>query len=288
MKATKRTSSAMSSGWFGASAATAVLFCLAAAGAVTAGPYVLEDLNSTAVIDPDSSNGVLSWIVDDTENLAKQWFWVRIGEGAEQSIDSIDADGPLVNHLDNDFDPGKESLQLRYEGAALQIDVSLKLVGGAEGSGISDMAEAISVTNMSDGELVVHFYQYVDLNLGGVAGDDTVEAVPPFGVVQTSGAGWVSETADTPAVSRYEVGLVPVILNKLNDGDADDLANIVGPVGGDVCWAFQWDFELGPGGSFILSKDKHLVIPEPATVAILLVGGLAALSSRGLGKRHMK
>ena len=124
------------------------------------------------------------------------------------------------------------------------------------------------------------FYQYVDLNLGGVAGDDTVEALPPFGVVQSSGDGWVSEAADTPAVDRYEVGPAQVILDKLNDGEPDTLANIGGPVAGDVCWAFQWDVELNPGGSFLLSKDKHLVIPEPATLGLLLVGGLMALNLR--------
>ena len=28
-------------------------------------------MNSVAVVDPDSSDGVLSWIVDDVENLAR-------------------------------------------------------------------------------------------------------------------------------------------------------------------------------------------------------------------------
>jgi hypothetical protein len=41
--------------------------------------------------------------------------------------------------------------------------------------------------------------------------------------------------------------------------------------GGNVRWAFQWDFTLQPGGAFLFSKDKGISpVPEPG--ALLLLG----------------
>ena len=254
-----------------------LLVCLATARPALATVYQLEDLNSAALVDADSSVGMSSWTVDGTENLFQQWFWIRLGDGAEQSIDTIDLDEPLADHQDNDYDPGKESLQLRYEGSGLRIDVSLELTGGTWGSGVSDLLEAISIHNIGDEELDLHLFQYVDFNLGGTSEGDTGEIIVPFGVIQTEGAVYRSETADAPAPNRYEIGLTPVILDQLEDDDADDLNNSVGPITGDVSWAFQWDFVLEPGGSFIISKNKHLTVPEPYTLALLLTGVFALL-----------
>ena len=80
--------------------------------------------------------------------------------------------------------------------------------------------------------------------------------------------------------SRYEVALVPAIIDKLNDGDADDLNDVAGPITGDVAWAFQWDISMEPGGSFLISKSKRLVVPEPASLGLLVVGGLIVLKRR--------
>ena len=246
----------------------------------TATLYLLEDLNSSSLVDDGSDEGMSTWLVEGTDNLFQQWFWIRFGDGPEQSIDTIDADGPLSIHADNDFDPGLESLQLRYEGSDLQIDVSLELVGGLPGSDVSDLLEAIAINNIGQTVLDLHFFQYVDFDLAGTAGDDTVQVFPPYGVTQSEGAGWVSETADTPAPDRYEAALVPTIINKLRDANADDLSNATGPITGDVAWSFQWDFVLGPNDSFIISKNKHLVVPEPATLGLLLIGGAALLKRR--------
>lgn len=256
------------------------LACFAGVWPASATMYTLEDRNSTVEVEADSSEGAYSWVVDGTDNMARQWFWVRLGDGPEMPINAIDGDGPQASHQDNDFDPGKESLQLRYEGGGLQIDVSLELAGSDQGSGLSQMIEAITIHNTGRTGLDVHFYQYADLDLAGTAGNDTVQMNPPFGVTQTDNLGWVSEAAETPAPSHYEVGLVPAILDKLNDDDADDLSDLVGPISGDVAWAFQWDVSLGPDGSFIISKSKRLEVPEPATLGLVLVGGLVALKRR--------
>jgi hypothetical protein len=247
--------------------------------------HVLEDRNSTATVDDEALvKGINSWYVDGADNLYQQWFWLRIGDtAAEQTIDSIDPDGPLVSLTDSDFDPGAESLQLRYEGADLQIDVSLELVGGTPGSGTSDLVEAISITNMGTSVLDLHFFQYVDFDLGTFINDDTVWLENANTFIQTDiGGAWISETADVPTPSRHEAALYDATLTKLEDLNPDILNNVSGPTTGDATWAFQWDFELGAGSSYIISKNKHLVIPEPTTICLLGLGGLLLCRRRRL------
>ena len=89
---------------------------------------LLVDRNSTADIDPLTLTGVDSWVCDGTDNLFQQWFWYRIGNtGPEASIDTIST--PLVNTSDNDFDPGDETLNLRYENNILQLNLTISLMG---------------------------------------------------------------------------------------------------------------------------------------------------------------
>jgi hypothetical protein len=54
-----------------------------------------------------------------------------------------------------------------------------------------------------------------------------------------------------------------------------------GPVGpGAVTWALEWDLQLLPGATAIISKDKFLdvlitTVPEPSALALLGLGGAA-------------
>ena len=68
---------------------------------------------------------------------------------------------------------------------------------------------------------------------------------------------------------NHEAANVPATLVRLNDGLPTTLNDNGGPVSGDVNWAFQWDFTLDPNHSFIISKDKTLVVPEPTALVLL-------------------
>lgn len=236
----------------------------------------LEDNNSSATVDPESDFGVKDWFVDGaSDQLFRQWFWYRIGDTAEASIDTISQ--PQVSVTDADFDPGDETVNLRYMDRSLKIDVTFVLNGGAAGSGVSDLAEIVTITNIGDAELDMHFFQYVDFDMGGIGGSDSVELANANTFIQTEigGNSWVSETVAVPAASRYEAGNWSVLLSKLTDDDADDLDGTSTDIG-DVAWAFQWDFELAAGDSYIISKDKHMetTIPEPATMILLGLGSI--------------
>jgi hypothetical protein len=117
----------------------------------------------------------------------------------------------------------------------------------------------------------------VDLDLNGTAGNDSGTIANANTMYQSDPDAAVSETANVPGLSsKREIGLTtdsPSISDRLTDGDADFLAGLVGDtVGGNVAWAFQWDFVLGNDESFIISKDKHLQIPAPGAALLAMLG----------------
>ncbi|HSW44250.1 MAG TPA: PEP-CTERM sorting domain-containing protein [Phycisphaerae bacterium] len=151
------------------------------------------------------------------------------------------------------------------------IDLVFHLAGTPPGAGRADLAESIKITNTGDAALDFHFFQYVDLNLSP---NDTVSFMNPNTVRQTAGVLVASETVITPAPNHREVALAGITLAKLTDGAPTTLSGNAGPVSGDVTWAFQWDFVIPAKKAVLISKDKQLIVPEPATVLLAALGSL--------------
>lgn len=233
----------------------------------------LSDLNSVAEFEPDTQSGQFNWRVDGVDQLAQQWFWYRIGNNPEQSIDTISA--PVITQS------APSSFSSIYTNASLQVKTTYSLFGGNPLSGNSDLSEAIRVKNTTAAPMDFHFFQYVDFDLNGTTTDTSVYFESANAAVQTEGAVTLAETVNVglgAASTHREVNFFPNTLNKLNDGGPTTLNDNTGPLGpGDLTWAFQWDFVIQPGSSVTISKDKILngvtPVPEPATCGLLLLGG---------------
>ena len=232
----------------------------------------LIDQNSDVTIMTNSSAGQNHWVVDGSDALHQQWFWYRVGNvGGQNSIDTLPAQFTLT---DTDDNGQLDTLTARYTGAGFTIRLGLTLTGGAIGSQTADMAETVRITNTSGQPLDFHFFQYVDFNLSASA--DTATMANANTVDQFGGIKSVSETVATPPPSHHEIALTPTILNLLDSGSAVTLndANSAGP--DDVSWGFEWDVTLDVGNTLLISKDKHLVVPEPGSF-MLTAAGLAGL-----------
>lgn len=239
---------------------------------------VLTDRNSVARFDT-SSGGQFDWVVNGTDHLFNQWFYVRAGNDTREfSLDTFvrgPVDGPFDTNPSVDPAPDTFSQSFTDPAGRFRVDASFQLRGDGPVL-LSDILESFTIRNLTPNFLPVSFFQYADFDLNGTAGGDMGEIIAGNRPRQWEGTFVLEEAAVTPVPSRYEIGPWPSILNSLNDNAITNLSNFGGPLGpGDLAWALQWDFILGPGGEFQISKDKQLT-PAPGAAVLLGLGGLLA------------
>jgi len=251
---------------------------LAAAMPATGGPvvvYNLMDDNSSISVDTGGGAGINTWTVDAITHLETQWFWYRTGTMTDEaSISTLAL--TTTGATDSNFDGNAETAYMKYTDAVAGFTVELRasLDGGAAGTGNSTLAEQITIKNTGAANLTFHFFQYTDFNLGGTPNDDTIQIVGtlPDSIFQ-SDAKYDGDTVVVPKADAYEAGGAAALLNLFGDGLPTTLANVAtaGP-GNDVAWALQWDRVIQPGKTFQIVIGKAIA-PEPATMAMLVLGG---------------
>jgi hypothetical protein len=253
--------------------------------------YTLQDGDSQATVDSAGGGGMSSWTIDGQDQLVKQWFYYRVG--------SVGANAGIQNLGQASFSqPNNWTLDVTYGTAQspLTVDVRYTMAGGSSGSGTAAIGETLTIHNNSpSASLDLHFFEYCNFNLGGLANSDSVQIFksPPtpagkvFLASQTGGNINLSETVDAetvvaPGAMRGEVDYANTpnnTLSRLLGGTPYDLNNNLGNAGGplgpgDVSWAFQWDKTVGAGSDYIISKNKNIsgVVPEPSTLALISLG----------------
>jgi hypothetical protein len=238
--------------------------------------------NSVAKIDTESQAGFYDWFVDGVDHLFQEWFWLGVGNNPEVSVDNFFFSEQVS---DTDLDGFDDTLVAVFRNDGLwEMKVRFSLLGS--NFGYSDMAEQIRVTNLSQQTQTFRLYEYTDFDLNSNTNDLWGDVLPPV-LAEQYGEGILAQVSTTPFAFWWMADF-PNIVNKLNDGVADTLPNVTSPFFGprDISFALQWNRTLAPGREFIVSKDKIIsrVIPEPSSIVLLGLGGMA-LGCLGLRRR---
>lgn len=242
-----------------------------------AGDIVLGDANSTASF---SADGQSSWTVDGVDHLfAQEFYFRRAGFNDEQNINTLTLLGQAINDTNPFSDDRADSLSTLYtDNNGLEIETLFTLRGGTDGSGASDLAEQITLTNTGTSTIFISFFQYVDFDLGDDSSDDWGQIVGGNVAQQFDDEFALSETVVTPFPNAFQMGEYSEMSEYWSNGVVDNLDGTDSHQG-DVVWAFQWDIELEAGDSFLISKDKSIV-PAPGSLALLAGAGLMSTRRR--------
>jgi hypothetical protein len=258
----------------------AVAFAMVAPA--NASSVLLQDANSTSLFEINGGSNQIqaNWFVDGVSQLYEQNFYIDVGAtgGAPIALGSIAPNA--FNAVDTNGSGNVNNLFVRWDdvgGTGVQVGVEFRLTGALAGSGASDVAETITISNFSGQATDLRFFQYVDFDLDGTIGGDTVSSsTDPVQSITQSDVSVLTEAIVTPGPDLYQVGPFSTIRDAIVNGNnlttSPGTQSSYGP--GDATWAFQWNvFGLANNDSFQISKDKNIrQAPEPATLGLLGVG----------------
>ena len=246
--------------------------------------YTLADGNSSADVNVNTAAGMSDWLVNGQNVLNQQWFWFGIGNGAQQSIDTI---------YQGFSQPANNVLTTTYGSVAnsFSLSITYTLAGGTPNtSDPAGLTEIIAIKNNGSQPLPIRFYQYADFRLG-----DTVRlslsGVGSEALVSSSGE--PKNNVDTeitrPEPTHGEAAAYGQTLNGLNSGSPYTLNDNLSFKNNDAhaTWALEWD--LSVTNTLLISKvlDASLVnpIPEPASLSVVGLGVLV-FGGAGLARRR--
>jgi hypothetical protein len=269
-----------------ASAAALAGLLGSAANSVFGSLITLQNGNSSFSVNSYNDNaalqdGAYNWTVDGINQLKQQWFWFRIGNsgpGIRLNDPTVMA-APTTTLIDTDGDGKFDYASLTYQAksGAFKVVLSYLLTGGNTGSGVSDVASTVKVTNLTSSPLDMHFLHYSDLDLGNTPNNDSVAITGGNTAHQTDAQMNVNETVGSPRPDEYAAGPSPTLRNSLDSGAGIPLGDTPTDTNNNASWAFEWDRNLAAGQSLVISTDSqtNLVnsIPEPTSAAAIIGTG---------------
>jgi hypothetical protein len=163
-------------------------------------------------------------------------------------------------------------------GLGIQIDYELFSVNALE----AYVREVVTLTNLAEYSNVrLALFNYVDFDLNDTVVDDAAVMITPQLIEQYRGP--IIAKFEGIVADAWEIDEFSQQLQRFGDANVDNLSNsnLAGPGERDYTSAFQWDIELSEsGGTATFEEILTVTVPEPATLTLLLLGGLTAIRRR--------
>jgi len=266
-----------------------------------AAAITLEDSGSSFVFDPTSTAGATQWTVNGVNQLNQQWYWYRVNNApatGKLSVSGLSASTPNLSDAFPD-DPANDTADFTYTAAGAHpftMSMTIMLQGATDSAAIT---EFISIQNTGGSTLNLDLFQYNNYDLNATAAGDRVDITgsPANTAKQTKGAIVFSEHAGadtTPSPDHYQADDPTNLLAFLGNGSTTDHLNDTASypanplLTGDAAWGFEWNLSIAPGDSVLISKNRDIMVPEPATLFGLGIGSLLLMVRPSRSKKSGK
>jgi len=244
-----------------------------------ANPYTWSSGNSSMTVDYLTGGGLTSWTVDGNNQVSQQWFYYRTGGGP----------GPVspINNISGSPTVSTTSgLKVTYNSTPFLVRVQYSLTGNSAGSGQSGGSETVTIINNSSSTpLLFDLYQFSHFTLADSSGNESVSIQtgsgnPDFSAWQynSSGTSHINDIASalpTETSLHAEASTGNLTMAEMNGAGFTHLNGNLNAVG-NVTFAYEWNFNIGAGGSETISIPL-LIVPEPSALALGALG-IAALA----------
>lgn len=243
-----------------------------AAASIALGQGVITDEDARFEFNNSTTLGSADFQPNGTtDHVFQNWWWWRVeGDSMESPATWFPANQSYVGNRATlrDRDPNG-----RFD---WKLDVTLS---HGHNAGEASLAEVFTVTNRTPDDLMISIYNYLDADVGGSAGGDSAVLMGRDTIDITDNGDLVRFSA--PGSTAYQVMPWPQLLDELNDGDIDNLNNTGLPFGpGDFTGAFQWTVVIPPFEKVKFFENISVIVPEPASLGLLAIGGLCMLRRR--------
>jgi hypothetical protein len=208
-----------------------------------------------------------------TDHLFQNWWWYRVSGAPSET--------PMTWPPTTQSYVGSTAT-LGGTGASGQFswELEIELTDGA-GPSQAAVVEWMSITNNTADPLSLSLFNYADFDINGSAASDSATLISPTEMEITDGADF-ARFAGVDA-DAWQVTPWSTLRGQLLDGGVTDLAGTGLPFGpGDFTGAFQWNLEIAAGDTVRVRENLYInqTVPEPASVCLLVLGGLAVLRRR--------
>lgn len=273
--------------------------------------FPLTDGNSLFEIETQQQAMAFGWNVDGVEHMQELSNWYRISRIGAANVINPETSAHQLSLVSESFNSPSSMTVTYTDNDLFQMEITFTIIGGAPGSGYSEMGECVRITNISNTTargpvpIAFHFFEYIDLDLDDTPNDDEVSMIGPTTVHQvdlTSGTVFTGNAA----TDRYELDFVDATLDKLTDALPSNLAfpNSGWPVGAgpvgpnnpppsdppNVAWALQFNFAgqipprpaIQPGETVEICKvcQLQMAVPEPTSAIVAICGFLSLALAR--------